>query len=297
MTQHVVISGWNLALIIGLFAALGRHAPVDRRVLWSVATLGGVAVYTFAVGAELSVVRAALMGAGALIAPVVGRRADPLVWLGIASAAMVVHDPAATRDLSFLLSCAATFGVLVVAPWLAGRAFRVPLLAAYPRLTELLAVAVGAQLMTEPLILHTFGRASLISPVVNVIVEPLVPIIMALGGMTGLLSLLPFSFPATVSGICTALPASLFLGIIDRAGSIPLGAVHLPQPGVIPTILIYAVPAGIVVWVAQISPRIGSLRLALATLSPRDVAGKFGASAVSFVVTLILLIGFVRWLS
>ncbi len=160
-----------------------------------------------------------------------GRRADPLIWLGLASAVMVGHDPTAIRDLSFLLSCAATFGVLVVAPWLAKRAMRLRLFRAVPRLTELLAVAVGAQLMTEPIILHAFGRASLISPLVNLIVEPFVPPIMALGALTSLLSLLPFSLPATVAGICTALPASLFLAIVRWAAHFPASAVRLPQPG------------------------------------------------------------------
>lgn len=248
-TQHVVISGWNLALVIGLFAALGRHAPVTRRVLWSVATLGAVALYTFAVGAELSVVRAAVMGCGGLVAPLVGRRADPLVWLGIASAIMVIHDPAAIRDLSFLLSCTATFGVLVVAPWLAKHATRLPVARSFPRLTELLAVAVGAQLMAEPIILHAFGRASLISPLVNLVVEPLVPLIMGLGGITALLSLLPFPLPATVTGICTALPASLFVTIIRNAADIPLGSIRLPQPGLVPTLLLYAIPAAVVLWI------------------------------------------------
>jgi ComEC/Rec2-related protein len=287
-TQHVVISGWNLAIVIGLFAALGRRAPLTRRVVWSVATLGAVAVYTFAVGAELSVVRAAVMGCGGLIAPLLGRRADPLIWLGLASAAMVVHDPAAIGDLSFLLSCTATFGVLVVAPWLATHATRLPLFHAIPRLTELLAVAVGAQLMTEPIILHTFGRASLISPLVNLVVEPLVPPIMALGGTTSLLSLLPFSLPATVAGVCTALPASLFLAIIRWAANFPASAVRLPQPGLALTLLCYAVPAAAVLWVEHARPAVAQWRMRYA---PRDA----GLYAATFAVVFVLALGLLHW--
>jgi ComEC/Rec2-related protein len=287
-TQHVVISGWNLAIVIGLFAALGRRAPLTRRVVWSLATLGAVAVYTFAVGAELSVVRAAVMGCGGLLAPLVGRRADPLVWLGIASSVMVIHDPTAIGDLSFLLSCAATFGVLVVAPWLATRATRLPLFRAVPRLTELLAVAVGAQLMTEPIILHTFGRASLISPLVNLVVEPLVPPIMALGGTTSLLSLLPFSLPATVAGVCTALPASLFLAIIRWAANFPASAVRLPQPGLALTLLCYAVPAAAVLWVEHARPAVAQWRMRYA---PRDA----GLYAATFAVVFVLALGLLHW--
>lgn len=283
-----MISGWNLAIVIGLFAALGRRAPLTRRVLWSVATLGAVAVYTFAVGAELSVVRAAVMGCGGLLAPLLGRRADPLVWLGLASAAMVVHDPAAISDLSFLLSCSATVGVLVVAPWLAKRAMRLPLFHAIPSLTELLAVAVGAQLMTEPIILHTFGRASLISPLVNLVVEPLVPPIMALGGITSLLSLLPFALPATVAGVCTALPASLFLTIIRWVARFPASAVQLPQPGLSLTLLFYVAPAAVVLWVEQARPAVAHWRL---RYIPRDA----GLYAATFAVVLALALSLLHW--
>src|SRR5262249_9126635 len=156
----------------GFMAAIGRATGVRRRGVWFGVSLVGIAAYTFLVGAEASVVRAAIMGAGGLIAPALGRRADPLVWLGIATAGMALHDPSVVTDLSFLLSCAATFGVLVVAPALARQVRRFRVTNHLGGLTELLAVAVGAQVMTEPLILHQFGRLSLISPVVNIIVEP-----------------------------------------------------------------------------------------------------------------------------
>ncbi|MGI8856500.1 MAG: ComEC/Rec2 family competence protein [Thermomicrobiales bacterium] len=286
-TQHVVISGWNIAIVIGFFAAIGAHLTIRRRGLWLMTTLGAIVVYTFAVGGELSVVRAAVMGCGALIAPLVGRRADPLIWLGLASAAMVVHDPAAIGNLSFLLSCTATFGVLVVAPWLAKRAMRLSIFRAVPRLTELLAVAVGAQLMTEPIILHTFGRASLISPLVNLIVEPLVPVIMALGALTSLLSLLPFALPATVAGICTALPASLFLAIVRWAAHFPASAVRLPQPGLALTLLFYALPASAVLWIEQVRP-------AIAGWSARGTARDVSLYAATFAVSLIIALGLLR---
>ncbi len=289
-TQHVVISGWNIALVIGLFAVVGRSTALRRRYLWFTVSVCAIALYTFAVGAEPTVLRAALMGGGGLIAPLLGRRADPLVWLGIASAMLALANPTVVRDLSFLLSCAATFGVLVVAPWLARQAHRFSFARAVPHGTELLSVAIGAQVMTEPLIWHAFGRVSLISPFVNLLVEPLVPIIMALGCATVVLSFAPWAGFAMVAGGCTAVPAWLFLTIIGIASRFPLAALTLPQPGLTLTMLIYAIPAVVALGVTHLRP---TLRRTVDQIAPGDGL----RYTACFILILVITLGAVSWLS
>jgi competence protein ComEC len=230
------------------------------------------------------------MGGATLVAPLVGRRADPLVWLALACAAMTLIDPTVTHDLSFLLSCSATFGVLVVAPWLAAIARRAPAGRRFPRITELAAVAVAAYLMTEPIILHAFGRASLISPVVNIIVEPLVPVIMGFGFITALLSFVPVPFLGDVAGLCTALPTWLFLRIIDTAGSLPISVVRLPQPGLDITALVYALPASIACRAYWLAPAVRTM--STMTLRKMDAV----LYALGFLGTLIVALAFVAWL-
>ena len=288
-TQHVVISGWNISIVIGLFAALGRNLSFRRRRMWSLAALATVAVYTFAVGADLSVIRAAVMGGAALFAPLVGRRADPLVWLAIACATMTLIDPTVTHDLSFLLSCAATFGVLVVAPWLADIMRRVRVGRFFPRGTEVGAVAIAAYLTTEPIILHAFGRVSLISPVVNIIVEPLVPIIMAAGFITALLSFVPFAIFGDVAGLCTALPAWLFLRVVYTAAALPFSAVQIPQPSLGLTTLVYALPACVACRAYGFTPQI---RAAFVAVRTRDAA----LYGLGFLGTLIVALALAAWL-
>jgi ComEC/Rec2-related protein len=287
-TQHIVISGWNIALIVGMLAAFGRVVGIRRRGVWLGVSLVGIIGYTFLVGADASVVRAAIMGTGGLIAPVLGRRSDPVLWLALAMAGMTLHDPGIVADLSFLLSCAATFGVLVVAPVLAQWARRYTLPARYGGLTELLAMAVSAQLLTEPLILHQFGRVSLISPIVNTIVEPLVPAIMAGAAATGLLSLVHVAFAAAVAGIATAAPAWLFLKIVTTAAALPGASLTLPQPGVALTLLWYAVPASIVCFVTCIRPQVSTWRM---TVHRREAA----VAVLGFTLVAAIAIGFATW--
>jgi ComEC/Rec2-related protein len=283
-TQHIVISGWNIALIVGMLAALGRAVGIRRRGVWLGISLVGIVGYTFLVGADASVVRAAIMGAGGLIAPALGRRSDPILWLSLAMAGMALHDPGIVTDLSFLLSCAATFGVLVVAPVLAQWARRYTVPARYGGLTEILAMAVSAQLLTEPLIAHQFGRVSLISPIVNTIVEPLVPAIMACAAATGFLSLVHVAFAASIAGIATAAPAWLFLKIVKTAAALPGASLTLPQPGVALTVLWYAIPASIACFVTYVRPQVRIWRM---TVHPREAA----ACALGFVLVAALSIG------
>lgn len=283
-TQHIVISGWNIALIVGLLGAIARRLHRERHVGWLGASLGGVAFYTFIVGADPSVVRAAIMGSVGLLAPALGRRADPTVSLGIAMAAMAAQTPAIVSDLAFLLSGAATFGVLVVAPFLARLARRIAWCDRAGWLTELAAVAIGAQLMTEPLIAYFFGRVSLVSPLVNIIVEPLVPVIMLFAFATALLGLLPFGFPAAVAGVCTAVPAWLFLRIVRVAAALPGASWQLPQPGTLLAVLLYAIPALIALWLAFIRPQVVRWLL---TATPREAI----AGVTSFVAVMAVCVG------
>jgi competence protein ComEC len=229
------------------------------------------------------------MGGAALVAPLVGRRSDPLVWLAIACATITLIDPTVTHNLSFLLSCAATFGVLVVAPWLADIMRRFRAGRVFPRGTEVGAVAIAAYLTTEPIILHAFGRVSLISPVVNFIVEPLVPIIMAAGFITALLSYIPFAIFGDVAGLCTALPAWLFLRVVYTAGALPFSAMQLPQPSLGLTTLIYALPACIAFRAYEFAPRI---RAAFVAVRARDAA----LYGLGFLGTLIVALALAAWL-
>jgi len=266
-THLVVISGWNISLVAGLLAAFGRLFGAKRRGMWAFVSLAGIVAYTLAVGAEPSVVRAAIMGAVAVVAPLVGRRADSLVALGVAAAAMSLWQPTVVTNLSFLFSLVATFGVLVVAPWLHEQLTRFAMGRMFPHLTEIFAVTFAAHLMTEPLAWYAFGRVSLIAPIVNVIVEPLVPPIMALGAAVSAMGFLPTSTATEILGAVAALPAWLFLRVIHLGAALPLAAVSVPQAGVWIAAACYAVPAAIIlamkatrVWRGAVSPGTMNMR-------------------------------------
>ncbi|MFQ5459398.1 MAG: ComEC/Rec2 family competence protein, partial [Anaerolineae bacterium] len=111
-TTHIIaISGSNVALVVAvLMATLGRG--IGRRRAAPV-TLAALVAYTALVGADAAVVRAALMGAVALLGLVVRRPSHAATALVASGWVMTAYRPAYLWDLGFQLSFAATVGLVM----------------------------------------------------------------------------------------------------------------------------------------------------------------------------------------
>jgi competence protein ComEC len=230
--SHVVaISGWNIAIVAALVGAALRGRP--RRVV-TIVVLGTVVAYVVAAGGSPSVVRAAVMAGVVLLARESGRAGRAAAALGAAAAILLLIDPALIGDAGFRLSVLATAGLLAWAnplgAWIGRRAGgRVP-----RWLAESLGISLAAQAATLPDVLATFGRLSIVSPVVNLAVVPLVPVAMAggvlalVGGAAGSLGLPPVV--ATLAGLPGWLVLHVIIAIVRAGASVPFAAVTLP-PG------------------------------------------------------------------
>jgi competence protein ComEC len=189
-TSHViVISGFNITIVAGLFASLfGRWLGRFRGAL---AAAVGIALYTLLVGATPAVVRAAIMGGLGLFGYQIGRRQSGLHALSLSAAVMGIQNPQILWDVSFQLSFFATLGLVlfsepmtqvfnkVAARFLAEEQVE--------RLTgpvsEYFLFTFAAQITTLPLIAYHFGRISLVSFAANPLILPVQPPIMVLGGL------------------------------------------------------------------------------------------------------------------
>jgi competence protein ComEC len=179
--SHVVaISGWNIAIVAASVAALLRRS---RRRTRSVAIVLAIVAYTAFAGGSPSVVRAAAMAGVVLLARESGRAGRAAAALGHATGLLLLADPGLVGDAGFQLSVLATAGLLAWATPLRDRLDRAAGGRAPGWLLETLALSLAAQLATLPVVLATFGRLSLVSPFANLLIAPLVPPAMALGGV------------------------------------------------------------------------------------------------------------------
>ncbi|MEX1296785.1 MAG: ComEC/Rec2 family competence protein, partial [Candidatus Limnocylindrales bacterium] len=177
LTHVVAISGWNIALVAGIATAMLRATGLARRPR-SLIVIAAIVSYTILAGAEASVIRAAVMGGVVIVARESGRPSGAAAALGLACWGLLLARPDMIDDIGLQLSLAATAGLLALGG---------PAEAAVKRVTrgrtprwfdETLGVSLAAQLSTLPLILLHFGRLSLISPLANLLVAPVVPLAM-----------------------------------------------------------------------------------------------------------------------
>ena len=235
LTHVVAISGWNIAIVAALVAAAIRPLARRRggRPLAVVLSALAVGTYVLLTGASPSVVRAALMAGALVLARLGGSRAHAISALMLAALLMLLVAPPVLWDVGFQLSALATAGLIWFGAGIEARLRGWP-----PLIREPVALTLAAQLTTLPVILLNFERLSLIAPLANVLVVPLVPIVMLLTAATAvvgvLLEILRPPFVADLLGWAAGGGCWLYLramiGIGQLAASVPFAAIDVTVP-------------------------------------------------------------------
>ncbi len=277
--SHIVaISGWNIAIVAASVAALGGGLARRRRALL---TATAIVLYVAFAGASASVVRAAVMAGVVLVARETGRAGRAAAALGWAAVLLLLIDPHLVGDAGFQLSSLATAGILAWATGL-GRWLTTAARGRLPGwLVECLAVSLAAQAATLPIVLMTFGRLAIISPVVNLAVVPLVAPAMAASGVAllgGWATMLGApGIVAALVGLPAWLLLSVMVGIIGAGAGLPFASATLDPPwNIVGGALAAAIPAAVLAgrrwqWIRG-PARGGSAGPAAPTSVPRDPA-------------------------
>lgn len=175
MTHLTAVSGANVTIVCAAMLLSARLVGPRPAVL--LAALALVA-FVFVVQPTASVLRAAVMGAIALVAMLSSRRRQAIPALSSTVLVLLVAAPQLAVDLGFGLSVVATGALVVVAPgWsrrLVGRGWPKPL-------ADAVAVAAAAQVVTAPLVAAISGRFSLVAVLANLLVAPVIAPITVLG--------------------------------------------------------------------------------------------------------------------
>jgi len=214
-TVHIVaISGYNITIIITLFLFLAPYFYLSRKRAWLI-IIPSLLFFVIITGAEASIVRAAIMGLIAALATESGRISDVKRLLLITAVIMLAINPMLLRfDVGFQLSFLATLGLVYIVPrlekaldWFLARwskrhqvflnkiqslKFSEQILCTIKKVIAIIResaiTTISANLAVAPLLLYQFGRISLISPIVNVLILWIIPVTMALGFIAVLIS-------------------------------------------------------------------------------------------------------------
>lgn len=203
LSHLVAVSGYNLTIIV---QAADRLLKRFGRGIALAVSLWLIASFLVLTGASASIVRASLVAVLSLFASFYGRRFNPVTLIFIAAGTTAAYDPKYLTDLGWLLSFLAFFGILVLAPAVEARLGN-------PKsvLLKLFIESVAAQLLTIPLILYIFGQLSIVAPLTNLLILPMVPFAMAVSFAAGLAGMIIPPFAGWI-----AWPAALTLGLITK---------------------------------------------------------------------------------
>ncbi|BCQ08516.1 hypothetical protein JMUB5695_01951 [Mycobacterium heckeshornense] len=175
LTHLTAVSGANVTIVCGavLFSArlIGPRAAVGLAAV-------ALVVFVIVVQPTASVLRAAVMGAIALLGMLSSRRRQAIPSLCAAVLVLMVAAPQLAVDVGFALSVVATAALVVIAPvWsrrMASRGCPKPL-------ADAVCVACAAQVVTAPLVAGISGRVSVVAAVANLAAAPVIVPITVLG--------------------------------------------------------------------------------------------------------------------
>jgi competence protein ComEC len=220
-TRHIVaISGMHMIIMtqILLFLALALGLWRNQAFYFVLILL---TIYIIMIGAPASAVRAGLMAGLLLLAQKTGRLRSADRTMVFAATAMLAINPSLLKvDVGFQLSFMATLSIIYLKPILDEKTANWfnPF-----HWKDILTMTLAAQLGTLPILIFHFGRLSLISPLTNLLIVPLLPIIMISGMILSFTGLIWLPLAKVLAWPVWFL-LSYVIKVIDYLSSFPLAA-------------------------------------------------------------------------
>ncbi|MEK7635448.1 MAG: ComEC/Rec2 family competence protein [Patescibacteria group bacterium] len=226
----VVLSGYNITIIaVGVFFLMSYFGKRNLSFLLSIIF---ISLFAIMVGLSATVIRACIMAFIAILAKFLGRPADALRWLFIAGFLMLIWNPLILfYDPSFQLSFAATLGLILFSQYILSFISKHKIAKFIPTkfgIREIVASTLAVQIFVLPLLIKMSGFISLISFLINPIILPLIPWLMAFGAITGALGNIPFigtmlSWPF---GVLSYFLAQITISLTEFSARIPFATLQ-----------------------------------------------------------------------
>ena len=186
--SHIIaISGLHITIIAGILMNLGLGLYLTRRQAFWFAIVG-LFLFILLIGMPASAVRAGIMGFLVLLAMYLGRLNNSTNAFVLAGALMLLVNPKLLRyDIGFQLSFLAVLGLIYVGPFFKKFVKKIPDLF---NIKSTILMTLSAQVFTLPLIIYYFQRVSIIAPLSNVMILPVLPFVLIFGFLASIFSLI-----------------------------------------------------------------------------------------------------------
>lgn len=193
-------------------------------------------LFIMMIGFPASAVRAGIMGFLLLLAMKIGRLSRATNALIFAALLMLLFNPQLLKnDLGFQLSFLSVLGIIFFFPILEKWFKKVP---QFLGIRQSVQITLSAQVFTFPLIIFTFHQLPLFSPLVNLLILPLFPLLMISGFVSSFLTLF-FSNLGRIVFFPSWLFLSYIFSIINFFGSHQFSFLVIKNFSFIDLLLIY----------------------------------------------------------
>lgn len=219
-TSHIVaISGLNIVILLRFFQIFTKRWP--KNLVFIVGILGLV-FYSILTGLTASVVRASILAGLFLLARQIGRKANMVNILIFTAILMILENPLIVHyDVGFQLSFMAVLGIVYLSP-IFNKLFSFT-----PRIiTEIISTTLASQIATLPITVENFGRISIISPLVNVLILLVVNFATIAGMIIVIISFLSITV-AQILGYFVYLMLKYIIIIVEYFAQLKISLVNL----------------------------------------------------------------------
>lgn len=198
VTHIVAISGYNISLIATILSKFFISLYIPRKRAFFCIVIG-IALFVIFTGMSASVVRAGIMGCLVLLAKQLGRASRVANVMVFTAVIMVAQNPFILLwDAGFQLSFLSTLGLVYVSPVIQKYVEKVPEVFG---LKETMIATLSATIATLPLILSQFGRLSIVSLPVNMLILWIIPWMMMVGFLAVVISFIYFPAASLVASV------------------------------------------------------------------------------------------------
>ncbi|MDQ8038293.1 MAG: DNA internalization-related competence protein ComEC/Rec2 [Pedobacter sp.] len=220
ITMLALAAAFLLLQLLRLFPRLALSCPLHRPALLAGFLLA--LAYSLVAGFSVPTQRTLIMLAVVLLSVCSGRRLPPLIILLLALLAVLLWSPLAVHAAGFWLSFGAVAILLVMGQPRHER----------PLWQQALLVQLAMSLLLLPLTLWFFERASLVSPLANLLAIPLITFVVVPAGLLGLLAWL-FSANSVATFFWQAGMAALSMldALLEQMQSWPWANMDWSLPG------------------------------------------------------------------
>ena len=212
LAHALAASGFHVSLILGLVLVITKR--YSEKVQFITGTLTLIS-YVSLVGLQPSILRAAIMGFGGLIALATERKVKPVSGLILAGTILLLWNPLWIWNVGFQLSFSATFGLLTTAGALSKRLDFLP-----EAIATVFAVPIAATIWTLPIQMFHFNVVATYSIVVNVITVPFLSLITIAGFVSAVASLI-YSPAGSAIAWLLEYPMRGLMAVVDRFYTLP----------------------------------------------------------------------------